>query len=147
MQSSCDRYETSSTSSFASVAPVSQVTLNISGEKAEKTFERCRQEVLSWLANRVGKPLPESAWAGRSFEMEEVGAQRAAVTTLNDPRYWTARLDDADKQVPQRVWITEVGIASNPEGGTVFGRKTSVLNSWRVCFDWQIGSRICSPGR
>ena len=108
---------------FASVAPVSQVTLNISGDEAEKTFERCRQEVLSWLANRVGKPLPESAWAGRSFKMEEVGAQRAAVTTLNDPRYWTARLDDADKQVPQRVWITEVGIASNPEGGTVFGAR------------------------
>ena len=58
----------------------------------------------------LGQRLPEEAWSGQSFETEKIGAQYAATVLLDDLAMWGARLDDADKSVPQLTWVTEVGL-------------------------------------
>lgn len=94
----------------AQVRAVSQVTFQIKSDDAAACFEQVRNETLGWVARRAGRPLPKEAWAGKSFDLQDVGAQRTAATALQNPRYWAARLDDADRNVPQRTWITEIGI-------------------------------------
>ena len=108
---------------YASVVPVSQVFLEIPAPSKSDRLAEMRNGVLSWMANRVGKPLPKNAWKGDSFEIYEVGAQRAAAVMLDEPEYWAARLDDADKSIPQRTWVTEVGIAKKSAKQFLFGAR------------------------
>jgi hypothetical protein len=103
----------------AVVRPVSQIVLRLNSNA--RSFSDARSEVLRWIANRAGRKLPKSAWDGQTFELEEVGAQRTAAVALDQPVYWAARLDDADKEVPQRVWTTEVGIGQREDGSILFG--------------------------
>ena len=105
------------------VRPVSQVNLRIRGEDQEEAFRNARQAVLAWMSNRAGRKLPDSAWRGESFELVEVGAQNTAAIAIDQPLYWTARLDDADKDIPMRVWTTEIAIAAETERDVVFGAR------------------------
>jgi hypothetical protein len=73
------------------------------------------------MDNRAGRKLPKEAWVGDTFELEDVGAQRTAAVSIPTPRYWAARLDDADRTVAQRVWTTEIGIAERQDGSILFG--------------------------
>ena len=61
------------------------------------------------------------AWDGLTFELDDVGAQRVAAAHLEHPKYWAARVDDACKEVAQRTWITEIGLAAEPNGRLTFG--------------------------
>jgi hypothetical protein len=109
--------------SHSIVRPVSQVNLRIRGDDQEEAFRNARQAVLAWMSNRAGRKLPEAAWRGESFELVEVGAQNTAAVAIDQPLYWTARLDDADKDVPMRVWTTEIAIAAGTKGDVVFGAR------------------------
>ena len=90
------------------VRPICQLTLRLHPTPKGKRFDATVDAVLRWMNRRAGRPLPETAWKHVSFELTEIGAQRAAAVSLPDDRYWAARLDDADKTVPQRTWTTEV---------------------------------------
>src|SRR5262245_34848179 len=109
--------------SFSVVRPVSQIVLQLRGKPGANAFEIGRNAVISWIRNRAGRPLPPEALKGESFELEEVGSQRAAAAAIEDPRYWAARLDDSDKDVPRRDWVTEVGIAERSNEETIFGAR------------------------
>lgn len=95
------------------VRPISQVTFQLHAADIEKAFVDVRTRILHWIVKRAGKPLPQEAWRGEDFELLDVGAQRTAAVTLATPRYWCARADDADREVPQRTWTTEFGLASS----------------------------------
>lgn len=95
---------------YASVVPISQVSIEVHVRDGNDPFATAQQKVLQWIAQRVGQRLPEEAWAGQSFETEKIGAQYAAAALLDEPEIWGARLDDADKSVPQLTWVTEVGL-------------------------------------
>ena len=105
---------------FAAVRPVSQVMLQLRRDKPDP-FNVVRDEVLDWVRWKAGKTLPKQAWEGQSFELDDVGAQRVAAARLDKPPYWAARVDDACKEVAQRTWITEIGLAAAPNGGIAFG--------------------------
>lgn len=107
----------------SAVVPVSQVLLQLLGPDKSQTFQKARGDVLSWISGRAGRALPDHAWKGESFDLEEVGSQRVAAVVLDDPCYWAARLDDADKVVAQRTWVTEIGIAEHPKEGVIFGAR------------------------
>jgi hypothetical protein len=107
----------------ALVQPVSQVLLRVRKQDGISVFDETRNAVLRWLDNRAGSRLPNNAWEGDSFELEEVGAQRTAAVTVSDPHYWAARLDDADRYVPQRVWTTEIGIGEHARGTVLVGAR------------------------
>lgn len=107
----------------STVRPVSQVILTLKASNSARTFTETRDCVLKWMASRAGRKLPQEAWNGDSFELEEIGAQRAAAVLLDTPHYWAARLDDADKAIAQRVWATEIGMVSMQNGFILFGTR------------------------
>lgn len=106
---------------YASVHPVSQVVLTIDSEDTDLTLDRARSEILRWIAKRAGRPLPTTAWEGEAFDLDDVGAQRASAVSLDSPPFWAARLDDADKVVPQRTWATEVALGVSSAAEVLFG--------------------------
>jgi len=106
---------------YSTVQPVSQVVLTLRDNDPDTLFDEARRIALRWMNNRAGRPLPEKAWEGHDFDLTDVGAQRASAAVLDEPRYWTARIDDADKEVPQRQWSTEIGIGINKNEEVLFG--------------------------
>lgn len=106
----------------AIVRPVSQVNLSLTNAAGDDSvFRAVRESCLRWLNTRAGRPLPPQAWSGGSFEMEEIGAQRLGAVGIDQPRYWAARLDDADKKVAQRTWVSEIGLGQNADGVVLLG--------------------------
>ncbi len=106
----------------SSVRPVSQVLIAIPANEPDAMFAIVRDEVLRWMRNRAGKPLPKTAWDGESFELADVGAQRAEATLLEDVGYWAARLDDLDTTTPQRFWTSEAAVAKRDDS-LLFGAR------------------------
>ncbi|MDR2710126.1 MAG: hypothetical protein LBB65_02120 [Burkholderiales bacterium] len=105
------------------IRPVSQVILRLRAVKKHDRFTESVKHILQWMKSRAGRKLPDAAWQGQSFELTDIGAQRAGAITLSEPQYWAARLDDADKSVPQRTWVTEIGIGMDDNGDTLFGTR------------------------
>jgi hypothetical protein len=107
--------------SYSVVRPVSQVTLELRRDHSADVFAMARGEVINWVKLRAGRPLPPQASKGEAFELEDVGSQRTAAVSIDQPRYWAARLDDSDSEVPQRSWVTEVGIAERADNTVILG--------------------------
>jgi hypothetical protein len=105
------------------IRPVSQVILRLKPVAGVDRFEATIKASLQWLKNRAGRRLPENAWERRSFELTDIGAQRVGAISLDDPRYWAARLDDACKEVPLRTWVTEIGVGVADDGDILFGTR------------------------
>src|SRR5262245_29513790 len=105
---------------FPVVRTISQVLLHLE-RNGPDPFLEVQREVLEWVRRKAGKARPREAWDGRSFELDDIGAQRAAAVFLKEPRYWAARVDDADRDVPRRTWTTEIGLGLASSGGLSFG--------------------------
>ena len=106
------------------IRPVSQVQLRLKKTALdEDLFLDTVHHVLRWLESNGGLKLPKEAWAGMPFTMEQVGAQPTSVLTLGHPRYWMARIDVADKVVPQRTWTAEIGVGQTESGDILFGAR------------------------
>lgn len=107
----------------ARVRPVSQVLVRMNPAGERDLFAATVDKVLQWLNRRAGQRLPDEAWQRQSFELGALGAQRTAAVSMQEPRYWAARLDDADRTVPLRTWITEIGIGVTDDGSVLFGTR------------------------
>lgn len=107
----------------SAIRPVSQVTVTLGNEQGRDVFADVRDDCLNWMANRAGRKLPEEAWKGKSFELEEVGAQRVGAVSIQSPQFWASRIDDADKNLAQRTWVTEIGLAKTDDGRILFGSR------------------------
>lgn len=105
------------------IQPVSQVTLRLKPGAYGDRFHETVRVILQWMDNRAGEKLPDEAWGMKSFEMNDVGAQRTAAVGITDPLYWAARLDDADKNVARRTWITEIGVGLDSNRDVIFGTR------------------------
>jgi hypothetical protein len=109
--------------SVPEIRTVNQLELEISGSSSELLFDACREIILHWINSRSGRPLPRHAWDGMSFQLEDIGAQFAAAIALKEPKFWAARLDDADRNVPRRSWITEIELAPVGAGSLLLGSR------------------------
>ena len=107
----------------SAIRPVSELTVRLKAIPGRDRFAATVDEILRWMNLRSGQPLPEAAWQRHSFELSDVGAQRTAAIALKEPRYWAARLDDADKNVPLRTWVTEIGVGVDANGDVLFGSR------------------------
>lgn len=108
---------------FSVVRPVSQVTLRLRASNGRDRFTESIRHILRWIDQRAGRKLPDAAWEGQSFELTDIGAQRTAAIALPEHQFWAARLDDADKNVPLRTWVTEIGVCADANGDTLFGAR------------------------
>ena len=98
------------------VQVVSQVSIDLPSGDSDRTFESCRRKALEWVESHAGAGLPLKAWSGGAFELRRLDIQ--PVSAASSDGYWVVRIDDADKNVAQRTWITEIGIGRG-EGDTV----------------------------
>ncbi len=110
----------------AEVRRVLQVTARICGSDANATMEAARKEILRWMQRRAGR-LPREAWEGNTFELRGLDAQPAEAVSLRDGAFWAARLDDADKNVPGRKWISEVGLGTSKGTKVLFGLRLTCV--------------------
>lgn len=109
--------------SYSVIRPISQITLRLKQNQARDRFAETVDSILRWINKRAGRRLPEDAWQRKSFELSDIGSQRTAAVAMSTPRYWAARLDDADKNVPLRTWVTEIGVGVDENGDVLFGAR------------------------
>lgn len=105
------------------VRPVSQVLIRLQSSGAQSAFDKAQGIVLNWMSTRAGRTLPNHAWEGQSFTIDDIGAQRTEAVAIREPGYWAARLDDNDKAVAQRVWTTEIALGEDTGGTVILGSR------------------------
>lgn len=106
----------------AVIRPVSQVLLRLKPLEGQDRFNATIDQILRWVNSRAGRQLPAAAWQRQTFELSDIGSQRTAAVAMAEPRFWAARLDDADKNVPMRTWVTEIGVGE-ADGDVLFGAR------------------------
>ena len=102
---------------FVQVA--SQVGLLVRGDDI---FRELQKRVLKWGFDpgRNLRNIPEGAWEGGSFEIDQDNSEQAEAVKLDQPRYWAFRLRERLKD-SSRIWTTEVGIGEHSANEAVFG--------------------------
>ena len=94
--------------------------MRIPADDLDGAFGEARDEVLRWMQDRAVRRLPAEAWRGEGFELAGAGPLRAEAA--RDAGRWTARLDEADGDAPDRLWTTEAEIARDGEAISVHVR-------------------------
>jgi len=98
------------------VKVVSQIGLVVRGDDI---FRVLRERVLKWAAGQENlRNIPETAWKGDSFEIDQYNSEQAEAIRLDD--YWAFRLHLRLKD-PSRFWTTEAGIGRRSPTEAAFG--------------------------
>jgi hypothetical protein len=97
----------------------SQITLVVRGENI---FRELQERVMKWgfAPERNLRNIPDGAWRGDSFEIDQDNSEHAEAVRLESPKYWAFRLRERLKDA-SRIWTTEVGIAERSATEAVFG--------------------------
>jgi hypothetical protein len=97
----------------------SQITLAVRGTNI---FRELQERVMKWGFDpeRNLRNVPDSAWRGESFEIDQDNSEQAEAVKLDTPKYWAFRLRERLKDT-SRIWTTEVGIAERNATEVVFG--------------------------
>ena len=114
------------------VRPVSQVLIRLQSSGTQSAFDKAQGIVLNWMSTRAGRTLPNHAWEGQSFTIDDIGAQRTEAVAIREPGYWAARLDDNDKAVAQRVWTTEIALGEDTGGTVILGSRLQCVGDYIV---------------
>ena len=101
--------------------PVCRATMRIPADDLDGTFGEVRDEVSRWMQDRAGRSLPAEAWRGEGFQL--AGDDPLRVEAAPDTGRWTARLEEADGDAPDRSWTTEAEIAKDGEAISVHVRR------------------------
>ena len=101
------------------VLPACRITIRIPTDDLDGAFGEARDEVLRWMQDRAVRSLPAEAWRGEGFELAGTGPLRVEAAPARDAGRWTARLDEADGDAPDRLWATEAEIARDGEAISV----------------------------
>jgi hypothetical protein len=90
-----------------------RVAAVIAGEHTKEPARIARQEILAWAQKRSGGRLPKEAWDHQDFEHFSGGRNSIGVRIQREGAdIWAIRAEDPDKQVPGRIWTTEVVIGT-----------------------------------
>lgn len=97
----------------------SQITLVVRGTNI---FRELQERVMKWGFDpaRNLRNIPDGAWRGDSFEIDQDNSEQAEAVKLDTPKYWAFRLRERLKDT-SRIWTTEVGIAERSATEAVFG--------------------------
>lgn len=85
-------------------------------------FRELQERVLKWgfEPGRNLRNIPQGAWEGESFEIDQDNSEQAEAVRLDAPRYWAFRLQERLKDTA-RIWTTEVGLGERSPTEAVFG--------------------------
>lgn len=97
----------------------SQIGLVVRGNDIFRTLQ---ERVLKWGFDpkRNLRNIPQGAWEGETFEIDQDNSEQAEAVRLGQPRYWAFRLRERLKDT-SRIWTTEVGIAERSPTEVVVG--------------------------
>jgi hypothetical protein len=88
-----------------------------------------RKEALKWAQRRTVGRLPEEAWREESFQHLSSGRTCMGVRAVSDESdIWALRIDDPDKEVPGRVWSTEVVVGKASRNLGVFSLRLLITS-------------------
>jgi hypothetical protein len=112
--------------------PRSHEVLRVAADLAaadDAALAEARRRVLAWAGPRAGAPLPEDAHRGLPFELLTGGRTTLAERLDGDGvELWALSADDPDREVPGRVWTTEVLLARTA-GRARFGLRLLVATA------------------
>ena len=117
-----------------------RVAASISGDDRSQVSAAGRREILSWMQDRAGGHLPEEAWNHQGFEYLSGGRTSMGVRIeTDDIDLWAIRTDDPDKEIPGRVWTTEI----------IVGHLGFQFQGQRLTADWHVknGGHARDPRR
>lgn len=77
-------------------------------------YERAIEIVLEWLQRRQ-RWLPENAWRGACFEVDQPGRKIECQSVPQDG-VWAVRLEHPDNRVAERIWISDVSLRKRLTG-------------------------------
>lgn len=119
VNSAANPKDASGTEQRITVRVVSQVALNVTGDKI---FRVLQERVLKWLfePERNVRSVPDGAWEGETFNIDVDHSEQVEAIKLVNPKYWGMRLSERLKD-PGRIWTTEVGIAAIGDNEVAFG--------------------------
>jgi hypothetical protein len=102
------------------IRSVSRAVFEVKGDRA---FEDTIRLVMAWMKRR-SPGIPNKAFDGQPFDVGGGGEHPAEAVRFDDDggRLWSAILDDTDKNVPRRTWVTEVTVGER-NGRTAFGAR------------------------
>lgn len=97
----------------------SQIGLVVRGNNIFRTLQ---ERVLKWgfAPQRNLRNIPQGAWEGESFEIDQDNSEQAEAVRLEQPRYWAFRLRERLKDT-SRIWTTEVGIVERSSTEALVG--------------------------
>lgn len=103
--------------------PVCQATMRIPADDLDGAFGEVRDEVSRWMQDRAGRSLPAEAWRGEGFQLAGDDPLRVEAAPTPEDGRWTARLEEADGDAPDRLWTTEAEIAKDEDAISVHVRR------------------------
>lgn len=86
--------------------PIVQVTCSLAGDNAGLAVGAAREVTLTWLRDKQGIMVPQSAWNGEPFEIDLADGRPVMAEAFDN--VWALRYDNPDSAVPSRFWRTEV---------------------------------------
>lgn len=109
------------------VRPVVQIvgSLRPDDEGTASTAQKAIGLTLNWLKRKQKISLPSIAYEGESFDID--ASENFPVSAIKHENYWALQFDKFDKEVPGRVWRSEVTVAYSDES-VLGGIKLTVLD-------------------
>lgn len=113
-------------SSSAHSTRIVQISAQLDGVNPETSLTRAREKILRWAQEKVGR-LPRDAFDGAHFDVDHLDGVRAVAVRIDTPNLWAVRVDDPDKKVPGRTWVTEAGLGLTTDMRALFGVRLTCI--------------------
>ncbi|MBS0383775.1 MAG: hypothetical protein JSS00_00325, partial [Proteobacteria bacterium] len=83
--------------------------LGSTSQQPARVLDQARREALVWVEKRIGTTLSPEAWKYESFEHLSGGRNCIGIRLqASGADVWALRAEDPDKEIPGRVWTTEI---------------------------------------
>ena len=89
-----------------------RISAKLKGEDFDESVKEAGEAALAWAENKVGRALPSVVREFREFMSPNYDIITAKIGSENW-NLWALRVEDADKEIPERSWSTEIVIGGN----------------------------------
>ena len=98
------------------------------GDQSE-SIALTRKEALRWAQRKTVGRLPQEAWREEAFQHLSSGRTcMGARAVQGDSDIWALRVDDPDKEIPGRVWSTEIVVGKARDNAGLFSLRLLITS-------------------